>query len=81
MKLQDWIIFRLYIRQILLLLFAIFFHFMANNLVETGKANAMVAIITNGISPVVYWASIGLMAWSVLWAFQHLAFMKMGTGR
>ena len=67
MRLQNWMIFRLYIRQILLLLFDIFVQFMANNLVETGKANAMVAIIATGIAPTVYWASIGLMARSVLW--------------
>jgi hypothetical protein len=41
-------------RQTLLLIFAISVQFMANNLVETGKAKAMIAIIANGISPLAY---------------------------
>ena len=71
MRLLDWMIFRLYIRQFLLLVLSIITLFMTDNLVETGKTSAMAEIIAKGISPVFYWVSIGLIAWSVLWALHN----------
>jgi len=68
MRLQDRMVFRLYIGPVLLLILAIFAQFMTNHIVETGKTSAMTGIIANGIAPIFYWAFIGLIAWSSLWA-------------